>query len=340
MKALPLKENPDAFMNEDHFIMGSNFEESNNIVVEKFRLVSQEREEKARENIETLNAEIQTMTKTIEEYIARAEDVTLMQARKDKEELVMQVQDLKEDVKRLTKEGEGHSQQIDRLRGRGGELTSTNLRLKNELQAKTSALNRETRRKERSEREVKSLKAANDHAEERLDDTTAELTTKEEEVAALREDLARQKRTDEKMRNKMREMKTTLTKYQDDLEAQAEVGKALKSDLEEKMEELEAARGKIDKLRSEVAEKSDEVGAHKGELEKATELVAKLEEDKAKLKGSVSDAKKRIGGMTQSSMAQKIKVKEKSDEVSALQQKLNKNLGNIKKLQASARSTN
>ena len=95
----------------------------------------QEGEEKARENIESLNAEIQTMTKTIEEYIAGAEDISLMEARKAKEELVMQVQNLKEDVKRLRREAEEHSQQIDKLSGRGDELEEKNSKLGNELQA-------------------------------------------------------------------------------------------------------------------------------------------------------------------------------------------------------------
>ena len=125
----------------------------------------------------------------------------------------------------------------------------------------------------------------------------------------------------------------TLSKYQDDLESQAEVSRALKIDLEEKREEIDAARDTIGKLQSKVADKSDEVEAHKGELERATELAAKLEEDKARLKGSVLDVKKRIGGMTKSSLAQKIKVREKSDEVYALQQRLNKNVGSIRKLQ-------
>lgn len=307
---------------------------------DKLRIDPQEREEKARENIESLNSEIQTMTKTIEEYIAGAEDITLMQARKDKEELVMQVQNLTEDVKRLMEEAEEHSQQIETLRGRGDELEEKNSRLKNELQAKTNALNREMRRKERSEREVKSLRAANDQAEERLVVKTVELSAKEEGIAALREDVSRQKRVDEKLKKNLRDMKVTLSKHQDDLESQAEVGRALKIDLEEKKGDIDAAREEIDKLQSEVAEKADEVEAHKRELERAMELAAKLEGDKTRLKGSVLDAKKRMGGMTQSSLAQKIKVKEKSDEAFALQQRLNKNLGSIKKLQVRITSTN
>lgn len=127
-------------------------------VGERTRTGEQEREEKARENIESLNAEIQTMTKTIEGYIAGAEDVTLMQARKDKEELAMQVQDLSEEVKRLTGEAGAHARQIEELRGRGDELEERSSRLRGELQARTNALNRETRRKERSEREVKAMR--------------------------------------------------------------------------------------------------------------------------------------------------------------------------------------
>ena len=98
------------------------------------------------------------MTKTIEGHIAGAEDVTLMQARKDKEELAMQVQDLSEEVKRLTGEAGAHARQIEELRGRGDELEERSSRLRGELQARTNALNRETRRKERSEREVKAMR--------------------------------------------------------------------------------------------------------------------------------------------------------------------------------------
>ena len=86
-------------------------------------------------------------------------------------------------------------------------------------------------------------------------------------------------------------------------------------------------------MQSEVAERSGEVEARDCELERATETVAKLEGDKARLRGAVSEAKRRIGGMTQSSLAQKIKVREKSEEVAVLQQRLNKNLGCMKKLQ-------
>ena len=96
--------------------------------METFRIDPQEGEEKARENIESLNAEIQTMTKTIEEYIAGAEDISLMEARKAKEELVMQVQNLKEEAKILRTEAGEHSQQIDTLRGRGDELEGNNSR--------------------------------------------------------------------------------------------------------------------------------------------------------------------------------------------------------------------
>ena len=69
-----------------------------------------------------------TMTKTIEEYIAGAEDISLMEARKAKEELVMQVQNLKEEAKILRTEAGEHSQQIDTLRGRGDELEGNNSR--------------------------------------------------------------------------------------------------------------------------------------------------------------------------------------------------------------------
>ena len=93
------------------------------------------------------------------------------------------------------------------------------------------------RRKERLEREGKSLRTENDLAGERLGVNTVELSAKEEEIAALKEGVARQKRADEKLKKNLRDMEATLSKYQDELESQAEVSRALKINLEEKGEE-------------------------------------------------------------------------------------------------------
>ena len=176
-------------------------------------------------------------------------------------------------------------------------------------------------------------------AEEKLSVKTAELLAREEEIAALREDVAKQKRVDERLRKNLKETRAELSKCQDGLESQADVVRGLRVDVEEKEGEIVVARAKIEELQSEVAERSGEVEAREGELERATETVAKLEGDKARLRGAVSEAKRRIGGMTQSSLAQKIKVREKSEEVATLQQRLNKNLGCMKKLQVKKMTT-
>ena len=53
--------------------------------------MTQEREERARETIETLNTEIQNLTKVIEEKTLGAEDTNLNELRKLRDELTNQV---------------------------------------------------------------------------------------------------------------------------------------------------------------------------------------------------------------------------------------------------------
>ena len=64
--------------------------------------MTQEREERARETIETLNTEIQNLTKVIEEKTLGAEDTNLNELRKLRDELTSQRDNLKIEVKELT----------------------------------------------------------------------------------------------------------------------------------------------------------------------------------------------------------------------------------------------
>ena len=108
-----------------------------------------------RETIEALNTEIQNLTKVIEEKTLGAEDTNLNELRKLRDELTSQRDNLKSEVSNLKGDKETMQQEITELKDENGKLetkiTNSNL----EVQSRTNEMNREIRRKERAEREVK-----------------------------------------------------------------------------------------------------------------------------------------------------------------------------------------
>ena len=108
-----------------------------------------------RETIEALNTEIQNLTKVIEEKTLGAEDTNLNELRKLRDELTSQRDNLKGEVANLKGDKDAMQQQITELKDENAKLevkiTNSNL----EVQSRTNEMNREIRRKERAEREVK-----------------------------------------------------------------------------------------------------------------------------------------------------------------------------------------
>ena len=109
----------------------------------------------SRETIEALNTEIQNLTKVIEEKTLGAEDTNLNELRKLRDELTSQRDNLKGEVANLKGDKDTMQQEIVELKDENGKLetkiTNSNL----EVQSRTNEMNREIRRKERAEREVK-----------------------------------------------------------------------------------------------------------------------------------------------------------------------------------------
>ena len=95
------------------------------------------------------------MTKVIEEKTLGAEDTNLNELRKLRDELTSQRDNLKGEVANLKGDKDAMQQQITELKDENAKLevkiTNSNL----EVQSRTNEMNREIRRKERAEREVK-----------------------------------------------------------------------------------------------------------------------------------------------------------------------------------------
>ena len=97
--------------------------------------MTQEREERARETIETLNTEIQNLTKVIEEKTLGAEDSNLNELRKLRDELTSQRDNLRVEVRELAAAAGEKEEAIGAVRAENVRLDGRMTALTNELQA-------------------------------------------------------------------------------------------------------------------------------------------------------------------------------------------------------------
>ena len=95
------------------------------------------------------------MTKVIEEKTLGAEDTNLNELRKLRDELTSQRDNLKGEVANLKGDKETMQQEITELKDENGKLETKITNANLEVQSRTNEMNREIRRKERAEREVK-----------------------------------------------------------------------------------------------------------------------------------------------------------------------------------------
>ena len=102
--------------------------------------MTQEREERARETIETLNTEIQNLTKVIEEKTLGAEDSNLNELRKLRDELTSQRDNLRVEVRELAAAAGEKEEAIGAVKAENARLDGRLTALTNELQARLSWL--------------------------------------------------------------------------------------------------------------------------------------------------------------------------------------------------------
>ena len=135
---------------------------------------AQEGEERARETIETLNTEIQNLTKVIEEKTLGAEDTNINELRKLRDELTQQRDNLQLEVAELKTKFEANEAKVEALTKEKADQVTIIIasydylqtfgqereigELNQEAQSRNNEMNREMRRKERAERELKQLK--------------------------------------------------------------------------------------------------------------------------------------------------------------------------------------
>jgi chromosome segregation ATPase len=280
---------------------------------------TQEREEKARETIETLNTEIQALTKVIEEKIVGSEDINLSGLRKTRDELTAQRDTLKIELKELKVEHEGNLTVIKDLTEEGQTLKGTVTTLRNELSLKTNELNREIRRKERSDREVKQLNVKLEDKQREMENLAVNVDLAEKDTKILEGTLVTQKTFNDQLKSSHQRLKRTILQLQDEIDTHSFSAKQLSDQVDKKKDELTQSNEAVKHFKSDVAVKSKVIDELKFKYADQVKTCEKLKSGQTKLKVEVGKTKQQTLDMMQQSLKEKNMFQEKKNEITSLE---------------------
>ncbi|CAM6127709.1 unnamed protein product [Calypogeia fissa] len=215
---------------------------------------SQEKEAKAKENIQQLKLEIGHLSGIVEQ------GVTLTMGQDT------QVADLEQEKEELTKERDRHMFALMDMKkelgewqekSKAAEAEKINLEhecgvLKDQLSAKRGECDREMKKKERLEREIKDVKHSLDQKQNEVKDKLVILAEQQEVVSKLENQLREQKGILEKTTKDFEFANQKVAKMQGDLEEQINNNTQLLAENSQKQVELKLKEDEIEFLKQEV----------------------------------------------------------------------------------------
>ncbi|KXZ47347.1 hypothetical protein GPECTOR_36g70 [Gonium pectorale] len=241
---------------------------------------SHEKEAKAKETIQQLKIEIANLTRLVEQGagLAIGEETTLNELLKQKEELVRE-----------------RDAQVDQIMALRGDLMETQEKLRaaetDKLQAemdiqqlkdavaeKKAEAEREIRKKERMEKEMKELRQQLEVRSSEIKQKQMQVTTTEEQVGKLEQMLRESKLATEKVQKEYNMLNEKMQKLHHDLEEQIHTNTQLLAEnsakqveLKVKEEEIAAIKqeaSRVNKLREQTMKKTKQLEEQRAEVER------------------------------------------------------------------------
>jgi len=284
--------------------------------------MTQEREERARETIETLNTEIQNLTKVIEEKTLGAEDTNLNELRKLRDELTNQRDNLKSEVNELKNQKELTTQTIADLKDENAKQEVKISTVTQDLQSRTNEMNREIRRKERAEREVKQLKGDIEVKNKEIEKLNLDKVEIQGSVGKLEHALAEQRTTNDGLIKQLDLLNQVVVDLQKQIESQTVSMQQLEQEVTHKTGEIHAKEEEVTKSKLEMARTSRELEDLKKKMVVVEKAKEDLTADRAKLKTEIADVKHLFAEQKHAALVERKKMDSTKQEVTALEHNL------------------
>ncbi|PNH05361.1 hypothetical protein TSOC_008387 [Tetrabaena socialis] len=271
---------------------------------------SHEKEAKAKETIQQLKIEIANLTRLVEQGagLAIGEETTLNELLKQKEELVRERDAQVDQI--MTLRGDLIETQ-EKLRGSEADRLQLDIdiqQLKDAVAEKKAEAEREVRKKERMEKEMKELRTQLEVRSGDIKQKQLQVTATEEQVGKLEQMLRESKLATEKVQKEYNLLNEKMQKLHHDLEEQIHTNTQLLAEnsakqveLKVKEEEIAAIKSealRVNKLREQTMKKTKQLEEQRSEVEKERDTLrgelAALERDLEGKQKEVDTEKKKL----------------------------------------------
>lgn len=283
-----------------------------------------DKEQRARETIQSLKLEIANLSKLVEQGagLTMGQDHSVNELLKIKDELTKERDDKLSEISKLREELSGATTKQQKAEQDREEAEMKIAELKEDIQVRSNEAQREARKKEKIEKELKQAKSD-------LETRTAELKTKagnlqraQEDITKLEQQLKEQRILNEKAMKDTDLLNARLTKVQQDYDQQLLSCDQLATENTQKAAELKAKEDEINALKQDTVRLTKMREAIQRKLRTIEDQKMEVEQQKETLKGQIAGLEKEL----ESSKKQAEADKKAIDDLVRERDILNKNL--------------
>ncbi|KAF8570630.1 cilia- and flagella-associated protein 58 [Paragonimus westermani] len=284
--------------------------------------VAADKETKARETIDRLKGEIAHLSKLVEQGGATTGVDSLAEMTRLKEKLIKERDEQQEENRKLR-------EQIEEARNRTANLQNEILESQNkisdlnqEMQVRNTEAQRELRRKERMERELKQVRAEVEAKMEEIRVTSAAADKLKQELRQKEEDNRSTKVSLEQANRQLQVIETKLKESQAKLEQQIQITDLVMVENQSRLSEVKQREDEVSNLKAECNKITKQREAAQKKLRQSEEEKTSLEALRDRLRSEVQAYDNEIELMKKSQEADR----RACDELAKEREQLNKNL--------------
>ncbi|XP_006630821.2 cilia- and flagella-associated protein 58 [Lepisosteus oculatus] len=249
-----------------------------------------EKEQRAKETIHSLKQEISNLTKLVEQgaglsigqehgvndLLKIKEDLT-----KERDELLTEVVNLRESLTKAT----AKQQEIEALKEKSFETIS---QLQQDIQVRQNECSRETRRKEKLEKEVKQLQADLDAKQSEIKSLNLQSQWSKEEQQKLEQQLREQKILNERATKELEQMHVRNTKLQQENEQNSLSMEQLAQENQQRATDLKVREEEVNQMRQEISKLTKMREATQRKLRQIEDQKVEVEQQRDMLKNQIA----------------------------------------------------
>jgi len=283
-----------------------------------------EKETRARETIQSLKLEIANLTKLVEQGagLTMGQDHSVQELLKIKDELTKERDEKLSEIVKLREELTTASDELGKAEGERTEAMMRISELKEDIQVRSNEAQREQRKKEKLERELKQVSAENESKSAELKAKQSQVQRGQEEISRLEQQLKEHRVLNERAVRDTELLNNRLLKLQQDYDTQLSAAEQLAQENNQKAIELKVKEDEINNLKQDSIRLTRQREAIQRKLRSIEEQKIETDHQKETLKNQISALDKEL----EASKKQQEVDKKAIDDLVRERDILNKNL--------------